>query len=274
MCTTWWKNLWTKPVIKPPMISSNKVALLFGINDYPGSVNDLDFCVKDIEDWEYKLKMNWPEIEIRKFLDSEATVARYIAEVQNAINAMPVGSTIVLFSDCCYSGDNTKAFNNPCRRKTRFMPTDLPPRSVVGGRVAHPRVAPMNWLAISTSAENQPSEEAVFSDGSGNGIGTYYAVRSVGKGVTWKAFYDNIRAYLPNTMFEQIPQMDGPELLQYREMFAGPTLFIANSTHGTYVYDKNGDEDDGYDEAICFHDGNLVDDDLNAILQSIKPITL
>lgn len=268
MCTTWWKKLWQKP--KPPLPADHydeKVVLLFGINDYPGTENDLDFCVKDVEDWEYKLKMNWPEMQIRKFVDAEATRERYKVEVQAAINAMPAGATVVIFSDCCYSGGNTKAMN-PCKRKVRFIQPNLPPRPIVGHKLFRPSV--MKWLAISTSAENQPSEEVAFENGEGNGIGTYYAVRSIGKEMTWKTFFDYIRAYLPSPMFEQIPHMEGPEYLQNRMVFEGPTLFVVNSTHGTYTYDKNGDEADGYDEAICFVDGNLIDDDLNAILQSIK----
>ena len=39
-------------------------------------------------------------------------------------------------------------------------------------------------------------------------------------------------------------------------------LVIYYTGHGTYVPDKNGDEDDGYDEAMVFIDGNIIDDDL------------
>jgi len=54
----------------------------------------------------------------------------------------------------------------------------------------------------------------------------------------------------------------------------GDTIFLHYSGHGTKVRDESGDEDDGYDEALCPLDYNdsglLVDDDLFAIL--IEPM--
>lgn len=40
------------------------------------------------------------------------------------------------------------------------------------------------------------------------------------------------------------------------------TLAVYYVGHGTSVVDLDGDEDDGYDEAMVFVDGNVVDDDL------------
>jgi len=41
----------------------------------------------------------------------------------------------------------------------------------------------------------------------------------------------------------------------------GDHLFLQYSGHGTEVKDKTGDEDDGYDEAICPLDGGVIIDD-------------
>lgn len=53
------------------------------------------------------------------------------------------------------------------------------------------------------------------------------------------------------------------------------SFFLHYSGHGTYVADKDGDEDDGYDEAICPVDfksaGNLVDDEIHAICVAPLP---
>lgn len=46
--------------------------------------------------------------------------------------------------------------------------------------------------------------------------------------------------------------------------------YIFFSGHGTHQPDDNGDEDDGQDEFICLHDGNLRDDDYYLWVKRIK----
>lgn len=53
------------------------------------------------------------------------------------------------------------------------------------------------------------------------------------------------------------------------QLIAGDLLTVHYSGHGTYVPDRNGDEADGYDEALYLYDGPLVDDDIGEILQGI-----
>lgn len=50
---------------------------------------------------------------------------------------------------------------------------------------------------------------------------------------------------------------------------AGDNFIIHYSGHGTQVADVNGDEADGYDEALYLYDGPLVDDDLGYILTNL-----
>jgi hypothetical protein len=50
---------------------------------------------------------------------------------------------------------------------------------------------------------------------------------------------------------------------------AGDILAITYSGHGSSVADYNGDEPDGRDETLYLYDGNLVDDDIKAILSGI-----
>jgi hypothetical protein len=52
---------------------------------------------------------------------------------------------------------------------------------------------------------------------------------------------------------------------------AGDVVVFTYSGHGTQVSDRNSDENDRYDEAICLYDGNVVDDDLRVILDGIHP---
>lgn len=49
----------------------------------------------------------------------------------------------------------------------------------------------------------------------------------------------------------------------------GDVLLIHYSGHGTQVYDRSGDEEDGYDEALYLYDGSVIDDDIGAELKSI-----
>lgn len=49
----------------------------------------------------------------------------------------------------------------------------------------------------------------------------------------------------------------------------GDKFIIHDSSHGTQIPDRNGDEADGYDEAIYLYDGVLVDDKFNELLNKI-----
>lgn len=53
-------------------------------------------------------------------------------------------------------------------------------------------------------------------------------------------------------------------------MVSGDVLVITYSGHGTQVYDSNGDEEDGYDEALYLYDGVFKDDDMRSALSGIK----
>lgn len=52
---------------------------------------------------------------------------------------------------------------------------------------------------------------------------------------------------------------------------SGDAVVFTYSGHGSNVPDKNSDETDKRDECICLYDAFLIDDDIRAILNSIKP---
>lgn len=55
---------------------------------------------------------------------------------------------------------------------------------------------------------------------------------------------------------------------------SGDTIVFTNSSHGTYITDESGDEQDKYDEAICPYDCRenlIVDDELRLIINKLKP---
>lgn len=49
----------------------------------------------------------------------------------------------------------------------------------------------------------------------------------------------------------------------------GDVIWWQYSGHGSYVKDLNNDEIDGVDETLYLYDGNLIDDDTNAILDRV-----
>jgi metacaspase-1 len=51
----------------------------------------------------------------------------------------------------------------------------------------------------------------------------------------------------------------------------GDIFFLTYSGHGGQLPDLNGDEADGYDETWCLFDGELVDDELYALLGKFRP---
>jgi hypothetical protein len=86
-------------------ITGDKVALLFGINNYPGSSNDLNGCLNDIADVEKKLNEVYPgQWTIKKFADSEVTKMNFRNTIKNQIVSMTSGQFLLIH----YSGHGTR----------------------------------------------------------------------------------------------------------------------------------------------------------------------
>jgi hypothetical protein len=101
-----WKKIWdwitgtVTPVDPPiPPAINKKIALLFAINDYPGSQNDLNGCINDQNNVSSKL----PDFEKRKFKNSQVTVANFKAEILKAADETTAGDKVVIH----YSGHGT-----------------------------------------------------------------------------------------------------------------------------------------------------------------------
>jgi hypothetical protein len=94
----------------PPVVVGNKVALLFGINNYPGgSDNDLNGCINDINDVAAKLNSLYPSAwTIELFKDSEVTKFAFRNSIKNQIVAMKSGDLLLI----AYSGHGTQV-NDP-----------------------------------------------------------------------------------------------------------------------------------------------------------------
>lgn len=94
----------------------SKKALCVGINDYPGTSNDLNGCVNDAKEWASLLKSKYGFGEIAVLLNSSATAAN----VKQKLEAMILGSKprdILVFT---YSGHGTTVFDSDGDETDRY----------------------------------------------------------------------------------------------------------------------------------------------------------
>lgn len=82
-----------------------KKAICAGINNYPGSSNDLKGCVNDANDWSNLLRLNGFEAKI--ILNSKVTRKTILAELENLITSAQADDTIVF----TYSGHGTNVID-------------------------------------------------------------------------------------------------------------------------------------------------------------------
>ncbi|HPU00088.1 MAG TPA: caspase family protein, partial [Armatimonadota bacterium] len=76
----------------------SKKALCIGINDYPGTQNDLSGCVNDATDWAAALTAHG--FEVTTLLDAQASKAAMVATMGALIAGAAKGDTVVI----TYSG--------------------------------------------------------------------------------------------------------------------------------------------------------------------------
>lgn len=262
-----WDWLFHKPdpANDDPMGKVARRLLTFGKNLYGGG-SDLNGCVNDSDNLSKKVQELYPDFDVRKFINNEVTIANYKEKVEEAISLLNPGAVVVVLPDSCFSGTVTRLKNN-CDHptKNRFHDPGLPPRKIVAKKLF--RSTDLKWIVISGCQEHQTSADA-FIGGKYVGAFTYYAIKALEKGMTYKEWFDKIRTYLPSSNFDQAPTLEGPDELINKIVFEDETLIIHNSSHGTYTYDPHGDEEDGYDEALYFDD-MLIDDEIGAILDKI-----
>jgi uncharacterized caspase-like protein len=100
-----------------------KNALCIGINDYPGTQNDLSGCVNDAHDWKAALEKRGFGVE--QLLDEAATLAGIRAGLGNLIEKARPGDLLVV----TYSGHGTwvpdESGDEPDGRDEAWCPHDL-----------------------------------------------------------------------------------------------------------------------------------------------------
>ena len=138
--------------------------------------------------------------------------------IDDNINALmeekPAGLLVVFLFDSCFSDTVTRRIDD--YKKGRFLASEIMPEQYNVKKKFNS--APVNWIAFSGCGEHQTSADA-YIDGRYNGAFTFYAVKTLQKGLTYKQWYSKIREHLPSTEFDQIPGLDGPEELLNRIVF-------------------------------------------------------
>lgn len=101
----------------------SKKALCIGINDYPGTQNDLSGCINDANDWATELDSRG--FTVSKMLDSQATHTAMTAGITSLINGAIKGDTLVI----TYSGHGTwvpdSSGDEPDGRDEGLCPWDI-----------------------------------------------------------------------------------------------------------------------------------------------------
>jgi len=101
----------------------SKKALCIGINDYPGTQNDLSGCVNDANDWAAALAAR--SFSVTKLIDAQATKAAMVSAMSGLISGAAKGDTVVI----TYSGHGTwapdKNGDEPDGRDEALCPWDI-----------------------------------------------------------------------------------------------------------------------------------------------------
>lgn len=104
-------------------------ALCIGINDYPGTANDLSGCVNDAQDWAAELRDRGFSVNL--LLDAQAKRAAMIESIAELITSAVKGDSLVI----TYSGHGTwvpdSTGDEPDGRDEALCPYDLATRGAL-----------------------------------------------------------------------------------------------------------------------------------------------
>lgn len=133
--------------------------------------------------------------------------------INEALKDIPEGVVFVFFLDCCYSETATKIFKEiKTNKKTiRFLRLKNTPK--YNKRVKGFMANPTKWLVFSACREHEEAAEDIIGT-SGNGVFTYYLLKTKEKGITYTDWYNRLRNYLPSNIYPQTPILEGSENLK------------------------------------------------------------
>jgi hypothetical protein len=100
-----------------------KLALCVGINNYPGTANDLRGCVNDADDW--ALELSSRGFTVQKLIDAKATKANMTSNIRGLLEQADSGDVVVF----TYSGHGTwlpdVSGDEPDQRDEALCPHDM-----------------------------------------------------------------------------------------------------------------------------------------------------
>jgi hypothetical protein len=251
------------PAVETPMAKVDARILTFGKNKYGGGSN-LNGCVPDANGMYADFGREFPMGDRRIFLDDQVTIANYTKYVSEAIATLDPGALVLVVADSCFSESATK--NNVGKyRVSRFLEPDLPYREIIRKRVL--QRPDLNLVEISGSRENETSAD-VYVNGQYQGALTYAFRKYFRADRSCREIFAGISTILPGSISDQHPQIHGTDERLDRKLNAGQLLIVHNSSHGSWDYDRNGDEADGRDEGLYF-DKFFPDDEMYEIYKNI-----
>lgn len=124
------------------------------------------------------------------------------------------GVNLTIMLDSCFSGTGTR---NTTKRKFKRYDVDFGNDKVLVRKKSILR-SNMKWILMSGCAENQTSADA-YIGGTYNGAFSYFAVKALQCGISYKEWHKRIRKNLPSGMYDQIPQLEGNSELFQRGVF-------------------------------------------------------
>jgi hypothetical protein len=127
-------------------------------------------------------------------------------DLNNLFSGKPTGLKLSFLSDSCFSGSNTRDI----QVKARFL--HYPGQNNTGKVRKRFASKPLSWVTISGCKEDQTSSDAIIG-GVWNGAYTYYAVKTLSKGMTYRAWAEATKYALNKARLEQVPTIEGPENL-------------------------------------------------------------
>jgi hypothetical protein len=164
-------------------------------------------------------------------------------DLRGVLDTLPAGVSMIVISDSCHSGSNTRApvndllppkYHTPDDLRARFLNPALIPKLARRGpilsdprgarprtRVAHPESG-MNHVLLSGCRDSEVSWDAKIGDDY-HGAMSYHAlqaIRDAGSSITWAELAERLQTMLDDAGYDQHPQLEGPDDAKQRQVFS------------------------------------------------------
>lgn len=125
-------------------------------------------------------------------------------EFNKLLQEIPIGATVAVFLDCCFSATATRTMYQRKPKKNRYMRTST--RIIKKKKIK--AAVDSNWITFSACGEYQTAADAYFNNRA-NGAFTYFLLRAFQENFTYRQWYNRLRMLLPSESFSQIPEIEG-----------------------------------------------------------------